>query len=44
MKLKDLLAGLNYRFMEGMDCPDYDKDISALCFDGGGRFCLHFRD
>ncbi|MCR5330230.1 MAG: UDP-N-acetylmuramoyl-L-alanyl-D-glutamate--2,6-diaminopimelate ligase [Lachnospiraceae bacterium] len=33
MKLKDLLAGLNYRFMEGMDCPDYDKDISALCFD-----------
>ena len=33
MKLRELLNGLNYRFMEGMDCPDYDTNISALCFD-----------
>ena len=33
MKIKDFLAGLNYKFMEGFDCPDYDMDITALCFD-----------
>ena len=33
MKLRELLNGLNYRFMEGLDCPDYDTNISALCFD-----------
>ncbi len=33
MRLRELLKGLNYRFMEGMDCADYDLDITDLCFD-----------
>ena len=33
MKLRELLSGLSYRFMEGLDCPDYDTDITKLCFD-----------
>ena len=33
MKLRELLAGLSYRFMEDMDCLEYDRDITALCFD-----------
>ena len=33
MKLRDLLAGLSYRFMEDMDCPDFEQEVTALCFD-----------
>ena len=33
MKLRELLNGVSDRFMEGFDCPDYDEEITALCFD-----------
>ena len=33
MKLRDLLKGINYSFMEGFDCPELSAEITGLCFD-----------
>ncbi|MCR5684657.1 MAG: UDP-N-acetylmuramoyl-L-alanyl-D-glutamate--2,6-diaminopimelate ligase [Lachnospiraceae bacterium] len=38
MKLRDLLKGIGYSFMEGFDCPDFDRDITALAFDNRAEF------